>query len=64
MIQAMPKGTKCAACSQPIKDAGSFVAYRFGGAVRFWHNRFRGLDDCWGKFLLEHVRQGLATNPS
>jgi len=62
MTQSMPKGTKCAACSLPITDTGSFVAYRFGGAVRFWHNRYRGLEDCWGKFLLEHVRQVHAVN--
>jgi hypothetical protein len=57
MTQTMPQGTKCAGCDLPIKDTESFVAYRFGGGVRFWHNRFRVIDDCWGKFLLEHVQR-------
>lgn len=55
MPQAMPKGTKCTGCKMPIKITELFVGYRFGGGVRFWHNRFRVIEDCWGKFLLERV---------
>ncbi|MGA2429464.1 MAG: hypothetical protein ABSH13_13275 [Candidatus Acidiferrum sp.] len=56
MPQSMPKGTKCTGCNLPIKVTELFVGYRFGGAVRFWHNRSRIVEDCWGEFLLERVR--------
>jgi hypothetical protein len=55
MAQIMPKGTKCSGCNQAIAITDLFVGYRFGGEVRFWHNRSRVVDDCWGAFLLEHV---------
>jgi hypothetical protein len=55
MPQAMPKGTKCTGCSLPIKIEESFVGYRFGVGVQFWHNRSRINEDCWGRFLLERV---------
>ena len=55
MPQTMPKGTKCTGCNLPIKITELFVGYRFGGGVRFWHNRSRVIEDCWGKFLLEDV---------
>jgi hypothetical protein len=55
MPQAMPKGTKCAGCNLAIKITELFVGYRFGEGVRFWHNRSRVIEDCWGKFLLERI---------
>jgi hypothetical protein len=62
MPQAMPKGTKCTGCSLPIKIEESFVGYRFGVGVQFWHNRSRIHEDCWGRFLLERVHEdGLST---
>jgi hypothetical protein len=54
-MQLMPKNTNCNGCNLPIKIEELFVGCRFDGAVHFWHNRTRVSDDCWGKFLLEHV---------
>jgi hypothetical protein len=56
MAQYMPKDTRCAQCNLPIKVTEQFVGFRFGTGIYFWHNRFLVLEDCWGKFLLEHVR--------
>jgi hypothetical protein len=56
MPQAMPKDTKCAGCNLPIKITELFVGYRFDGGVRFWHSGSRPVEDCWGRFLLEHVQ--------
>jgi hypothetical protein len=55
MTKTTPKGMKCAGCNLPIKITELFVAYRLGEGVRFWHNRTRVTEDCWGKFLLERV---------
>ena len=63
MTQAMPIDTKCSGCNLPIKITELFVGYRFGGVVRFWHNGSRTVEDCWGKFLLEHVQDVHAVHP-
>jgi hypothetical protein len=55
MPNTMPKCMKCTGCNLPIKITELFVAYRSGEGVRFWHNRSRVIEDCWGKFLLERV---------
>lgn len=59
MPQVMPKGTKCTRCNLPIKMTELFVGCRFGKEVRFWHNRSRVFEDCWGKFLLDRVHDVL-----
>jgi hypothetical protein len=56
MAQYMPKDARCARCDLPIGDNDVFVAYRFGGEVRFWHNRGYVPEDCWRNFLLDQVR--------
>ncbi len=59
MPQVMPKGTKCNRCNLPIAKNEPFVGCRFGDIVRFWHNRSRVTEDCWGKFLLDQVHHAL-----
>jgi len=56
-MQLMPKNTNCNGCKLPIKIEELFVGCRFDGAVHFWHNRTRVIEDCGGKFLLEHVHR-------
>jgi hypothetical protein len=53
MSQIIPKSATCNRCNLTIKETDSFVRCRFGQEFRFWHNRSRDIEDCWGKFVLD-----------